>query len=125
MKNDIVGYWQMVSFEAFTSIISSPRHYEASEEERYKIEETFQFVLDNTYYNFQNDTVYFADYKEHKMFDKVGRWHIKSDTLYINDLSKIQTYKFFLKKVDADSLVMNLIHKNGDISRNDMVFIRR
>ncbi|MBS9523458.1 hypothetical protein KI659_05430 [Litoribacter alkaliphilus] len=124
LQTELLGKWQLVSFEAFSSIISSPRYFEASDEERIRVENTFQMVLDNTYYHFDKDTVIFSDYKENQIFEKMGRWHVKSDTLYINDLSKIKTYKFFIKKVNSDSLVMNLIHRNGDVSKNDMVFVK-
>jgi len=122
---EIIGDWQMVSFEAFTNILLSPRHYEASEADRNRLEETFQLVLDNTYYNFKDDTVYFSDYKEYKIIEKTGIWNIESDTLYINDISKIMTYKYFIKKVNSDSLVMSFIYRNGKVGRNDMVFVRK
>ncbi|WP_143959329.1 lipocalin family protein [Litoribacter populi] len=124
IQSELLGKWQLVSFEAFSNIISSPRHFEASDEERIRVENTFQMVLDNTYYHFDMDTVFFSDYKENQMIEKMGRWHVTSDTLYINDLSKIKTYKFFIKEVNSDSLVMNLIHGNGDVGKNDMVFVR-
>jgi len=122
---EIIGKWQMVSFEAFTNILLSPRHYEADEADRFRLEQTFQMVLDSTYYDFREDTVFFSDYKNYRMIEKVGLWNIKSDTLYINDLSKIQTYKYLIKQVDADSLVLNLFHSNGKISKNDLVFTKK
>ncbi len=85
--------------------------------------ESFQFVLDNTYYNFHGDSVFFTDPGgDFTVREKKGRFLTNSDTLIIMETGKFEIRRFFITSQEERELKMKMIHKDGALGVAEMTF---
>ncbi|MCH7397791.1 lipocalin family protein [Belliella sp. DSM 107340] len=123
-EEEILGYWKVHSFQAFDNIISSNNFKNAPPEVQEQMLETFNKVIEGSYFNFLQDTVFFSDYKESEIHEKSGMWYFNGDTIIINDLKKIKTYRFYKESLTKDELKLKLVYPNGDLSKNLLLLKR-
>ncbi|MFT5773836.1 MAG: hypothetical protein ACI9UV_002744 [Algoriphagus sp.] len=117
------GKWKMYEAEAFLNILSSSNFNLGDDNQKKEIAETFQFALDNTFYSFKGDSVFFTDTGAQKQINyKNGKWLARNDTLIIFESGKFKSHKFFVESLKDDQLIMKIIFPNGEISLSNMKF---
>lgn len=85
----------------------------------------YDLYMERVDLNFKSDTVYFKDLKNEEIIDKIGLWYIIQDTLVINDLEKIATYKYFIESYSNCDLHLkpilpgNLVSKSGSTFKKE------
>lgn len=119
----LLGYWKLTNSEANYNLINSPAFEATPKHQQDEIIEINQLYLNNAYYEFKLDTVFWIDVnpKEIKLVNKKGKWILNNDTLVVFDYDKIFTYKY-LVKVDGKDLELRFIFSNGDLARSKKVF---
>ncbi|MFC0657592.1 hypothetical protein [Mongoliitalea lutea] len=58
---------------------------------------------------FKGDTIFFKDLRNEAIIDKKGIWYIDKDTLIINDLEIMASYKYFIQQSDSCRLILKPI----------------
>lgn len=121
--NPIEGNWKLSEYSGFLTILSSSNFNNLSEEQKTRASESFQFALDNTFYNFKNDSVFFTDAGgDFIVKEKKGKFLINSDTLVIFEAGKFKVHKFFITSYKEDELKMRIVHKDGVVGVTEMKF---
>lgn len=122
----LLGFWKLTFSEANYNLINSPAFEATPKQQQDEIIEINELYLNNSYYEFKLDTVFWIDVnpKEKKLVNKKGKWIIKNDTLIVFDYDKIFSYKYLVKVV-GDDLELRLIFPNGDLARSKTVFRRQ
>jgi hypothetical protein len=119
----IEGNWKLAEYSGFLTILSSSNFNSLSEEQKTRASESFQFALDNTFYNFKKDSVFFTDAGgDFIVKEKNGKFLINSDTLVIFESGKFKVHKFFISSLSNNELKMKIIHKDGVVGVTEMKF---
>jgi len=118
------GKWEIVTFPGYEKVISSSRNQGMEADEYLKMLNNYNLYMDSTYYRFSNDTVYFTNLEEGKIKSKLGKWYLDNDTLIINDLEKIATYRYLITKLDDQEFLLKSILRNGVIANSPRTFKR-
>jgi len=111
----LAGKWKVDSFPAYEFLLASSLEKGIDSGQYLKMLELYNLYMDSSYYEFSNDTIYFTDMQGGKIVPKKGKWYLNHDTLIINDLEKIATYRFLVVKLDKDEFQFK------SVLRNDMV----
>jgi len=109
------GKWKIESFPAYDFLLASSLEKGVESDQYLKMLEIYNLYMDSSYYEFSNDTIYFTDMQGGKIVPKKGKWYLNHDTLVINDLEKIATYRFLVVKLDKEEFQFK------SFLRNDMV----
>ena len=121
--NPIEGNWKLAEYSGFLTILSSSNFNNLSEEQKTRAYESFQFALDNTFYNFKKDSVFFTDAGgDFIAKEKKGKFLVNSDTLVIIESGKFKVHKFFISSLNNNELKMKIIHKDGVVGVTEMKF---
>lgn len=119
------GRWKLYEAEAFLNILSSNNFKLGTEIQQKEIAETFQFALENTYYSFKGDSIFFTDTGANNNINhKNGKWLVRNDTLIIFESKKIKTHKYLIESLVDNKLTMKIIFPNGEVSLSNMKFIK-
>lgn len=120
---NIQGKWKLVENESFLNILTSETYNTGSDEQKTKLAEIFQFVLDSTYYTFKEDSVFFTDAGPGGIVNhKSGKWLIKEDTLFILESGKFKTHKYLIHSLNDKELKVNLVLSNVIVSKSLLTF---
>jgi hypothetical protein len=82
----------------------------------------YQLYMDNIYFKFKGDTLFFNDVKNEMIIEKIGIWYLEKGTLIINDLEKIATYKYLIDDLYESKLSLKFIFPDGKIVKTGRVF---
>ncbi|GHB43259.1 hypothetical protein [Mongoliitalea lutea] len=66
---------------------------------------------------FKGDTIFFKDLRNEAIIDKKGIWHLDKDTLIINDLEIMASYKYFIDQSDSCRLILKPIFPGGKAAK--------
>lgn len=119
----LLGFWKLKFSEANYNLINSPAFEATSKQQQDEIIEINELYLNNAYYDFKLDSVFWIDVnpKEKKLVNKKGKWSLNNDTLVVFDYDRIYSYKY-LVKVSDNELELRFIFPNGDLARSKTVF---
>lgn len=118
-KDDLYGKWKLSEDETFLSIMTSKAYEMGTDEQKTEMAKVFQFVLDSTFYEFKNDSVYFTDAGPGGIVKhKNGKWLLKQDTLVIIESGKVNSHKFIIDKLTQDELHLKVVLSDEIVSRN-------
>ncbi|MBW3466835.1 hypothetical protein [Arthrospiribacter ruber] len=117
------GKWILEKFETFENIIWSKSFQELSNEDQIRGFQMYNLYMENVFLEFKSDTLHFKDLKNEKIIDKIGLWYIDKDTLIINDLEVLATYKYFIESHSDCELYLKTIFPDGEIAKNGRVFV--
>jgi len=117
------GNWKLVEYSGFSTIIASPNFNNLTEEQKIKASESFQFALDNTFYSFKEDSVFFTDAGgDFIVKEKKGRFLVNSDTLIIMEAEKFKIHRFYISSQNEKELKMRIVYNNGSVGPTEMTF---
>lgn len=120
--HNIQGKWKLYEYEAFLNILTSDAFENGTDQQRKQVGESFQFALDNTYYLFKIDSVYFSDAGAGIVKQKNGKWLIRKDTLFILEAGKFKTHQFLIESVSESELYLKMILPNGIVNNSLLKF---
>ena len=118
------GKWKLESYGAFYSIINSKRFQSEPKDRQEVMSQSMQFALDNTFYEFKKDSVFFTDAGANIIKHKTGRWLVLNDTLTILESGKIKAHRFFIVELEEETLKMKIVDKNGGVGKSELVFTK-
>lgn len=122
------GRWIIERFITFEIVLNSKNFQNLDSEQQIRGLELYDLYMEEVDLNFKGDTVFFKDLKNEKIIDKIGFWSIDKDTLIINDLEKIATYKYFIETLSDCNLHLipilpgNVVGKGGSTYKKDDCF---
>lgn len=116
------GKWKLKQYDAFLSVFNSNAFKAETPERQQIMAESMQFALDNTFYEFKNDSIYFTDAGAGIIKHKNGKWILKKDTLLIFESGKFKTHKFYIDKISENELRLKLVLEDGYIGRTPLIF---
>jgi hypothetical protein len=120
--HNIQGKWKLYEYEAFLNILTSDAFKSGTDQQRQQAGESFQFALDNTYYLFKIDSVYFSDAGAGIVKQKNGKWLVRNDTLIILESGKFKTHKFLIESISKTELNLKMILPNGIVNNSLLKF---
>lgn len=121
--SELEGNWKLVEYTGFLTILSSPNFKNLTEDQKIKASESFQFALDNTFYNFEGDSVFFTDAGGDDLIkEKKGRFLVNSDTLIIIETGKFKIHKFYISSQKEKELKMRIVYNDGSVGPTEMTF---
>jgi len=96
-----------------------------SEDKKLNAIQGMEFVLNNTFYSFQNDSIFFTNAgPDLTVSEKKGRFLLKSDTLIVFESGKVNPIKFFISSIDDSNLKLRFVIKGGELGPTEMTFER-
>ncbi len=123
-SNDkLQGKWKLNSFDTIDKIRLSETYLLASEEQRDLMEQRFEKVLDESYYHFSNDSLFYSDLDRGIMVTRRALWELKDDVLTIKEIDRKYVRQALIRHVSKDSLVLSLIVE-GKAGDGKLVFTR-
>ena len=89
--NALLGKWTLTFAEANFNLVNSAAFKATPKTQQDEILEVNELYLNNAYYEFKKDTIFWADVnaREKEVVLKKGKWMIIGDTLRIFDYNKI------------------------------------
>ncbi|EAZ81021.1 hypothetical protein [Algoriphagus machipongonensis] len=123
-EDPIQGKWKLQSYEAFLNIMKSESFQSETQSRQNEVSKDFQFAIDNTFYEFNEDSVYFTDAGAGIVKEKRGRWIIKNDTLTMLETGKVKANRFLIEKLGSKELRMRLLFLEGFIAKSELVFVK-
>ncbi len=125
INNNLEGNWKLTDFTGFITMIGSDTFGKLSEDEKLNAIQGMEFVLNNTFYSFQNDSVFFTNAgPDFTVSEKKGRFLLKSDTLIVFESGKVNPIKFFISSINKNELKMKFIRNDGELGPTEMLFKR-
>lgn len=121
-QKHLKGEWKIESFETYEKILNSPQFIEMDNESQLRGMSLYQLYMDNIYFRFKGDTLFFNDVKNEMIIEKIGQWYVKKDTLIINDLERIATYKYLIDELNESKLSLKFIFPDGEIAKTGRIF---
>ncbi|MCH6201779.1 hypothetical protein MMU07_19520 [Aquiflexum sp. LQ15W] len=121
-QKHLIGEWKIESFETFEKILNSPQFIEMDNESQIRGMSVYQLYMDNIYFKFKGDTLFFNDVKNEMIIEKIGIWYLEKDTLIINDLEKIATYKYLIDELNETKLSLKFIFPDGEVAKTGRIF---
>ncbi|MHA7129044.1 lipocalin family protein [Algoriphagus namhaensis] len=119
------GRWKLHEAEAFLNILTSENFRLGTEVQQREISDTFDFALENTYYTFKGDSVFFTDTGARETINyKNGKWLLQNDTLMIFESGKFHVHKFLIESLNRDELIMRIVFPTGEVSLSNMKFVK-
>lgn len=122
----LMGSWKITKSQALENLVLSTGYKSLTEEQQEKVNRLNQLVLDNAYYRFTKDSVFWSDVnqREEKVVHLKGRWLLKGDTLYVFKIGKVEPYPFVIEKKSNTQLSMRFIFPDGQIAKSRSDFQR-
>jgi len=114
----LAGKWKIESFPAYDFLLASSLEKGVDSDQYLKMLELYNLYMDCSYYEFSHDTIYFTDMQGGKIVPKKGKWYLNHDTLVINDLEKIATYRFLVVKLDKEEFQYKSFLRNDKIAKS-------
>jgi hypothetical protein len=103
--------------------MGTPGFTNLTEDEKLRVFDSMQFTLDNTYYNFKGDSLFFTNAGgDLKVTEMKGRFLIKSDTLMVFESGKVNLLKFFITSLEEEEFKMKVVRKDGSLGPTEMTF---
>jgi hypothetical protein len=125
LNSSIEGDWKLIDFTGFTTMLSSDAFDKLSEEKKLDAIQGMEFVLNNTFYSFRSDSVFFTNAgPDFSVSEKRGKFLLKSDTLIVFESSKVNPIKFFISSVNDTNLKLRFVRKGGELGPTEMTFER-
>jgi hypothetical protein len=122
-NSKLEGNWKLSEFTGFTLIMVTPGFTNLTEDEKLRVFDSMQFTLDNTYYNFKGDSLFFTNAGgDLKVTEMKGRFLIKSDTLMVFESGKVNLLKFFITSLEEEEFKMKVVRKDGSLGPTEMTF---
>ena len=119
------GNWKLTEFTAFDHVLNSTSFEKASNEQKQEIIESLNFTLNNTYFNFKGDSLYYIDAGGRNQIRKrKGKFLLKSDTLMFFQSGKVNPMKFFIYSKKSKSFKMKVVFRDGSIASGSMSFAK-
>jgi len=95
------GKWKLTKFTAMEAILNSQQFINATDEQRIRVMESMDFTLDNTFYEFKGDSIFYTNAGgDMQLSQKTGKFLVQSDTLIIFPSDKVNPIKFFLSSYE-------------------------
>jgi len=124
-NNGLEGRWKLTDFTGFTTMLGSKAFENLSEDKKLNAIQGMEFVLNNTFYSFQNDSIFFTNAgPDLTVSEKKGRFLLKSDTLIVFESGKVNPIKFFISSIDDSNLKLRFVIKGGELGPTEMTFER-
>ena len=124
-NNGLEGRWKLTDFTGFTTMLGSNAFENLSEDKKLNAIQGMEFVLNNTFYSFQNDSIFFTNAgPDLTVSEKKGRFLLKSDTLIVFESGKVNPIKFFISSIDDSNLKLRFVIKGGELGPTEMTFER-
>lgn len=115
----------MIDFTGFTTMIGSDPSDKLSEDKKLDAIQGMEFVLNNTFYSFRSDSVFFTNAgPDFSVSERRGKFLLKSDTLIVFESSKVNPIKFFISSVNDTNLKLRFVRKGGELGPTEMTFER-
>lgn len=115
-NNGLEGKWKLTDFTGFTTMLGSKAFENLSEDKKLNAIQGMEFVLNNTFYSFQNDSIFFTNAgPDLTVSEKKGRFLLKSDTLIVYESGKVNPIKFFISSIDDSNLKLRFVIKGGEL----------
>ncbi|MBW3468341.1 hypothetical protein [Arthrospiribacter ruber] len=118
------GRWVIERFITFEIVINSKNFQNLDAEQQIRGLEMYNLYLEGVDLNFTGDTVYFKDLKNEKIINKIGLWYIDKDTLIINDLEVMATYKYYIETLSECNLHLIPVLPRGLVGKGGSTFIK-
>ncbi len=95
------GKWKLTKFTAMEAILNSQQFINSTDEQRIRVMESMDFTLDNTFYEFKGDSIFYTNAGgDMQLSQKTGKFLVQSDTLIIFPSDKVNPIKFFLSSYE-------------------------
>lgn len=125
LNSKLEGKWKLIDFTGFTTMVGSDAFDKLSEEKKLDAIQGMEFVLNNTFYYFRSDSVFFTNAgPDFSVSEKRGKFLLKSDTLIVFESSKVNPIKFFISSVNDTNLKLRFVRKGGELGPTEMTFER-
>jgi hypothetical protein len=106
-------------------MVGSDAFKKLSEEKKLDAIQGMEFVLNNTFYSFQKDSIFFTNAgPDFSVSEKKGKFLLKSDTLIVFESGKVNPIKFFISSVNDSNLKLRFVRKGGELGPTEMTFER-
>ncbi len=122
-NDKLQGKWKLHSFDTIDKIRLSETYLLATEEQRDLMEQRFEKVLDESYYHFSNDSLFYSDLDRGIMVTRRALWELNDDVLTIKEIDRKYVRQALIRHVSKDSLVLSLIVE-GKAGDGKLVFTR-
>lgn len=117
------GNWKLTEFSGIDYVLNSTSFEESTEEQKLEIIESLNFTLNNTYFNFKGDSLYYMDAGgRNQINERKGRFLMKSDTLMFFESGKINPMKFFIYSKKSKTIKMKVVNRDGSVGPLTMSF---
>ncbi len=114
LNSKLEGRWKLIDFTGFTTMVGSDAFNKLSEEKKLDAIQGMEFVLNNTFYSFQKDSIFFTNAgPDFSVSEKKGKFLLKSDTLIVFESGKVNPLKFFVSSVNDSNLKLRFVRKGG------------
>lgn len=124
-NSNLEGRWKLIDFTGFTIMVGSDAFKKLSEEKKLDAIQGMEFVLNNTFYSFQKDSIFFTNAgPDFSVSEKKGKFLLKSDTLIVFESGKVNPIKFFISSVNDSNLKLRFVRKGGELGPTEMTFER-
>ncbi|MBY5951466.1 hypothetical protein OU792_04200 [Algoriphagus sp. NF] len=124
-NSNLEGRWKLIDFTGFTTMVGSDAFKKLSEEKKLDAIQGMEFVLNNTFYSFQKDSIFFTNAgPDFSVSEKKGKFLLKSDTLIVFESGKVNPIKFFISSVNDSNLKLRFVRKGGELGPTEMTFER-
>jgi hypothetical protein len=122
---NLEGKWKLSEFDAFDVVLTSQMFTDASDEKQIKMIESMNFALNNTFYQFKGDSIYFTNAGGDSQISYLkGKFLTKSDTLIIFQSDKVNTLKFFITSYKEETFKMKVVYRDGSLGPSVMTFTK-
>lgn len=103
------GRWVIQSFTSFERVLDSQAFQSMDTDQQVRAYEMYSLAMKEFELVFKGDTIFFKDLRNEAIIDKKGIWHLEQDTLIINDLEIMASYKYFIHQSDSCRLILKPI----------------
>lgn len=103
------GHWAIESFTSFEKVLDSQAFQSMDTDQQLRAYEMYNLAMKKFELVFKEGTIFFKDLRNEEVIDKKGIWHIDKDTLIINDLEIIASYKYYIDHSDSCRLILKPI----------------
>ncbi|GHB50876.1 hypothetical protein GCM10008106_34680 [Mongoliitalea lutea] len=101
--------WVIQSFTSFERVLDTQAFQAMDTDQHIRAYEMYSLAMKEFELVFKGDTIFFKDLRNEAIIDKKGIWYIDKDTLIINDLEIMASYKYFIQQSDSCRLILKPI----------------
>lgn len=122
---DLEGDWQLVHVTGFDTFLERSEQQNLTAEQKINALEGLDYVLNNTRYTFDGDSVFLANAGPNfTVTEWKGKFLLDGDTLSIFYSNKIGPTKLFISSLNEEKLKLRFVHKGGELGPSVMTFDR-